>query len=213
MILLPVVAACAGLLCSDIAKLWEVAGRRYDAKPAEAQSVTQGRRIWDEMPQRPGEVAVFEGKASTRPALLGLERFQKAFFLHPKSMQVCGRVLVRPQPLGSWLYPLYFRMLGRSAEMPDTGELSEVQLEYAAPQELALSKEQLPDSGWPQPSWPRWPFNGGLVDHCRLVAPGVIVGKGWKGSGRGRHGQEFLKFMMVKRPAQTQPQSDKSALE
>lgn len=56
MILLPVVAACAGLLCSDIAKLWEVAGRRYDAKPAEAQSVTQGRRIWDEMPQRPGEV-------------------------------------------------------------------------------------------------------------------------------------------------------------
>lgn len=95
----------------------------------------------------------------------------------------------------------------------DTGELSEVQLEYAAPQELALSKEQLPDSGWPQPSWPRWPFNGGLVDHCRLVAPGVIVGKGWKGSGRGRHGQEFLKFMMVKRPAQTQPQSDKSALE
>ena len=50
------VPACACLLCSDIAKLWEVAGRRYDADPAEAQSVTQGRRIWDEMPQLPGEV-------------------------------------------------------------------------------------------------------------------------------------------------------------
>ena len=85
----------------------------------------------------------------------------------------------------------------------DTGELSEAQLEYAAPQELALSKEQLPDRGWPQPSLPRWPFNGGLVDHCRLVAPGVIVGSGWKGTGRGRHGQEFLKFLMVKKPAQT----------
>ena len=34
------------------------------------------------------------------------------------SMEVCGRVLVRPQPLGSWMYPLYFRMLGRSAEIP-----------------------------------------------------------------------------------------------
>ena len=87
----------------------------------------------------------------------------------------------------------------------DTGELSEAQLEYAAPQELALSKQQLPDSGWPKPALPRWPFNGGLVDHCRLVAPGVIVGSGWKGSGRGRHGQEFLKFLMVKRPAQIQP--------
>ena len=39
------------------------------------------------------------------------------------SMKVCGRVLVRPQPLGSWLYPLYFRMLGSSAEIPGGNQL------------------------------------------------------------------------------------------
>ena len=38
------------------------------------------------------QVAVFEGKASTRPALLGLERFQKAFFLHPTRCNTCSEV-------------------------------------------------------------------------------------------------------------------------
>ena len=108
---------------------------------------------------------------------------------------------VPPGSITSHLYPPNKKWLPCPA---DTGELSEAQLEYAAPRELALSKEQLPDSGWPQPTLPRWPFSGGLVDHCRLVAPGVIVGSGWKRSGRGRHGQAFLKFLMVKRPAQPQ---------
>ena len=59
MIPLPVMAASACLPCSNIAKLWEMAGRPHDANPAGplgVHDVTQGRRIWDEMPQSPGEL-------------------------------------------------------------------------------------------------------------------------------------------------------------
>ena len=88
---LPVMATCACLLCSDIAKLWEVAGRRYGADPAEAHSVTQGRRIWDEMPQTPGEVRAGWGALPDcliAPQLLYANR-APAVAAAPKMAQCC----------------------------------------------------------------------------------------------------------------------------
>ena len=45
MILLPVVATSACLLCINIAKLWEMAGKPYDANTTGVHDVIQGRRI------------------------------------------------------------------------------------------------------------------------------------------------------------------------
>lgn len=79
-----------------------------------------------------------------------------------------------------------------------TDELTDVQLEYQSPANLLLKHDQVPQ-GWPQPKEPLYPFNGGLVDYCRLVAPGVLVGVGWKAARPGRDvGRRFLHFLLVK---------------
>lgn len=52
---------------------------------------------------------MYEGRASL-PVLsaMGLDRFQKAFFLHPKTYHLMGRVLINYGVVGDTLYPLYF---------------------------------------------------------------------------------------------------------
>ena len=63
---------------------------------------------------------LFEGKAAVPlPSLAG--RFQKAFFLHPGSYELYGRVRLRPASLGDRLYPLYFKVTPKSTIIP--GEL------------------------------------------------------------------------------------------
>ena len=82
-----------------------------------------------------------------------------------------------------------------------TDELTDLQLQYQSPENLQLEPQHLPKS-WPQPREPLYPFNGGLVDYCRLVAPGVLVGIGWKAAQPGRDvGRRFLYFMLVKKTA------------
>ena len=77
-----------------------------------------------------------------------------------------------------------------------TDELTDMQLQY---QSDDLSMEHIP-KGWPQPKEPLFPFNGALTDYCRLVAPGVLVGVGWKAARPGRDvGRRFLHFMLVKK--------------
>lgn len=79
-----------------------------------------------------------------------------------------------------------------------TDELTDVQLEYMSSPELDLAVEDVP-KGWPQPKEPLYPFSGGLTDYCRLVAPGVLVGVGWKTAQPGKDvGRRFLHFMLVK---------------
>ena len=80
-----------------------------------------------------------------------------------------------------------------------TDELTDLQLEYQSPNDLSLQPEHIP-KGWPQPKQPLYPFSGGLVDYCRLVAPGVLVGVGWKAPRPGRDvGRRFLHFMLVRK--------------
>jgi len=80
-----------------------------------------------------------------------------------------------------------------------TDELTDVQLEYQSPNDLGLQPEHIP-KGWPQPKQPLYPFSGGLVDYCRLVAPGVLVGVGWKAPRPGRDvGRRFLHFILVRK--------------
>lgn len=52
------------------------------------------------------QVVEFEGKAAV--PLSGPFKFRKAFFLHPKTDELCGRVDLQKGPLGNALYPLYY---------------------------------------------------------------------------------------------------------
>lgn len=79
-----------------------------------------------------------------------------------------------------------------------TDELTDVQLQYYSPENLCLEPQHLPKN-WPRPREPLYPFSGGLVDYCRLVAPGVLVGVGWKAARPGKDvGRRFLYFMLVR---------------
>ena len=65
--------------------------------------------IWQDMPTEPGQLALFRGKAALPTHALGISSFSKAFFLHPGTEQLYGRVLLGKGPLGDALYPLYFK--------------------------------------------------------------------------------------------------------
>ena len=49
----------------------------------------------------------FAGKAAV--PISGMFKFQKAFFLHPKTDELYGRVQLQKGPLGNALYPLYYK--------------------------------------------------------------------------------------------------------
>ena len=53
------------------------------------------------------QVVEFEGKAAV--PISGLFKFRKAFFLHPKTDELYGRVDLQKGPLGNALYPLYYK--------------------------------------------------------------------------------------------------------
>ena len=53
------------------------------------------------------QVTIFTGKAAV--PLGGIFGFQKAFFLHPETDELCGRVQLQKGPLGNALYPLYYK--------------------------------------------------------------------------------------------------------
>lgn len=178
----------------DIKRLWRLAGQRYHASQQQLQLSVGSYDIWDDLPPDLDQVVEFEGKAAV--PLSGLFKFRKAFFLHPKTDELCGRVDLQKGPLGNALYPLYYKASVTPSLIPATDELTDMQLQY---QSDDLSMEHIP-KGWPQPREPLFPFNGGLTDYCRLVAPGVLVGVGWKAARPGRDvGRRFLHFMLVRR--------------
>ena len=61
------------------------------------------------MPAVPGQLSLFRGKAALPTHVLGISSFSKAFFTHPSTEQLYGRVLLGKGPLGDLLFPLYFR--------------------------------------------------------------------------------------------------------
>ena len=82
----------------------------------------------------------------------------------------------------------------------DVGESApaDMSLEYLHPLDLGLTTHQVPE-GWPKPKAHKYPFDGGLVDYCRVVGPGVLVGKGLKApTDGGKVGNEFVHFLLVK---------------
>ena len=65
---------------------------------------------------------LYKGKAAV--PLSGLAgRFEKAFFLHPESYELYGRVRVRPGALGDRLYPGYFKCSPNSTIIPGAQKL------------------------------------------------------------------------------------------
>jgi len=184
----------------DIRKIWFISQKLAEAKQDQlAASMGPDYSIWDEFPEDPGEVKVFEGKASVPFAGgLRLDRFQKAFFLHPKTFSLMGRVLLGRGILGDILYPLYFTGDVERILIPSTGEVADVSLDYLEPENMPLTREDIPRSAWPTPGKHRFPFDGGLVDYMRPVGPGVFVGCGWKETlDAGMIGEQFLTFLMV----------------
>lgn len=57
-----------------------------------------------------------------------------------------------------------------------TQEPCDLRLEYLAPEDLGLSKSDLPRGLWPAPKRHLPPFHEGFTDFVRVVAPGVYVG-------------------------------------
>ena len=87
-----------------------------------------------------------------------------------------------------------------SSNTVDVGEraLSDMSLEYLHPQDLGLAAHDVQEE-WPQPKAHMFPFDGGLIDYCRFVGPGVLVGKGLKAPKDGHNvGNEFVYFLLVK---------------
>lgn len=112
--------------------------------------------------------------------MLGISSFSKAFFLHPETEQLYGRVLLGKGPLGDALYPLYFRADVGPSVVPTTQDLCDLTLRYLPPDQLGLSREDLPRSRWPQPRRHLPPFHEGFTDYLRAVGPGVYVGLGFR---------------------------------
>ena len=53
---------------------------------------------------------MFDGRASVPVVgVLGLDRFQKAFWVNPRNFTLMGRVLLNRGVVGDTLYPLYFQ--------------------------------------------------------------------------------------------------------
>lgn len=181
----------------DIKRLWRLAGQRYQASQQQLQLSIGSYDIWDDLPTELDQVTEFAGKAAV--PFSGMFKFQKAFFLHPKTDELYGRVQLQKGPLGNALYPLYYKASAAPSLVPATDELTDVQLDYQSPIDLGLQPEHIP-MGWPHPKQPLYPFSGELVDYCRLIAPGVLVGVGWKAPRPGRDvGRRFLHFILVRK--------------
>ncbi|KAL3131950.1 hypothetical protein ABBQ38_007646 [Trebouxia sp. C0009 RCD-2024] len=184
------------LTSRDIQTLWGIAGQRYDESKQQLQLTVGSYSIYDDLPSDLDQVTVFTGKAAV--PLGGIFGFQKAFFLHPETDELYGRVQLQKGPLGNALYPLYYKASVGPSIIAATDELTDVQLQYYSPENLCLEPQHLPKN-WPRPREPLYPFSGGLVDYCRLVAPGVLVGVGWKAARPGKDvGRRFLYFMLVR---------------
>ncbi|KAI3429313.1 hypothetical protein D9Q98_005408 [Chlorella vulgaris] len=170
------------LTAADITRLWKIAGQRYTApKQQVAAAIGAEYSLWKDLPAASTEVSTFRGKAALPMDALGLvSSFSKAFFLQPEGDQLYGRVLLGKTPLGDVLYPLYFKASVGPGVVPTTQELCDVTLRYLPPQQLGLSRDDLPRSGWPQPRAHLPPFHDGFTDYLRAVAPGVYVGLGYR---------------------------------
>ncbi|KAK9817074.1 hypothetical protein WJX72_009087 [[Myrmecia] bisecta] len=188
----------------DIHRLWRVAGQRCLAPTSDVRlALGPDYFVWDDFPDTPNQVAVFDGKATAfGGGPLHLNRFQKAFFLHPRTLDMYGRVLLHKGPLGELLYPLYYRASVGPGAVPATREVTEMQLEYLQPDALGLTAADLPpEQHWPAPKGPLYPFSGDLTDYLRPVGPGVYVGVGWKAARKGKdQGRRFLSFILAKAP-------------
>ncbi|KAL4447433.1 hypothetical protein ABPG75_004652 [Micractinium tetrahymenae] len=184
------------LSSADIKRLWKAAGQRYSApKQQAAAALGPDFSIWRDMPAAPGQLALFRGKAALPTHVPGISAFSKAFFLHPQTEQLYGRVLLGKGPLGDLLYPLYFKTSVGPSVVPTTQELCDMTLQYLPPDRLGLNRDDLPRSLWPAPRPHLPPFHEGFTDYLRAVAPGVYVGLGYRTTAT--EVNEPLYFLMV----------------
>lgn len=146
------------------------------------------------------QVVYFQGLAALpRFNILGVNRFQKAFFVD-EEYNAYGRVIVPGGPFGNWLYPGYFKANLEISTVPATGEFADASLQYLPPDELNLNEKSIPVSQWSAPRKHIYPFHGDLVDYLRPVGPGVYAGIGWKTPRPDRNETErkYLPFVLIR---------------
>lgn len=155
-----------------------------------------------------GEAVVFEGKVGRLPGSF-LNRFSKAFYVEEDddplrsepAVKLFGRASIKKGPLDA-LLPLYFASndIGDDAVfIPGTDERADVSLDYRNVPVLPSKRPFAARAGgvsWPAPRLALFPFDS-LVDYLRPLAPGVLVGRGYRfttGSSK-----RFLDFILVRR--------------
>ncbi|GMH45031.1 hypothetical protein BSKO_12988 [Bryopsis sp. KO-2023] len=184
----------------EIINLWKISAARHTSSEMKTGRASF-HSLWDDFPEEPGQVYRYDGIAAL-PAFnfLGLNRFQKAYFLEPESDDLYGRVLLNRGPPGDSLYPGYFKANIDISTVNPTGELADMTLEYLPREKLGLRDEDVPVAGWPKPKDPLYPFSGGLVDYLRPIGPGVYAGVGWKAPRPEKNdmGRRFLFFVMAR---------------
>lgn len=177
-------------VCSDIRRLWTVAGLRYSAPPgAIAAAIGPEYSLWRDLPQDIATIVYFEGKSALPTHALGISSFTKAFFLGSERGQranefeehLFGRV-IHPTPIANrvWPGPMYFRSSVGTSLVPILGELCDLTIAYLDPDELKLNLEDIPRSAWPLPRHQLRPFDGGYIDYVRTAGPSVLVGLGYR---------------------------------
>jgi hypothetical protein len=184
------------LSTSDMQQLWRLSASRYRCKAATAeQAMGADFSLRDFFPDKPGEVAVFDGRAGV-PVLKG---FRKLFFRHPTTDELYGHVDVGYWPLGAFIYPLYFRCNLGVVIFPGTSTPTDMQLEYQDLDTMDLGQEAVPPS-LPTPKEPMWPFSG-LTDYMRPIGPQMFVGRGWRQPRDGvklKKASGFLYFVLMR---------------
>ena len=205
------------LSSTGIGNAWTIAGEGYALTRAERAASAGSTKDFhaaneilgdDDANARGDGVRVFEGRVATLPTKF-LNRFAKAFYVDEDddpmrsaaSRRFLGRAPIKKGPLDA-LLPLYFAsndFTDDSVTIPGTGERADLSLDYRDVPVLATRRPLASRAGgvsWPAPRLALYPFDA-LVDYIRPLAPGVLVGRGYRF--KADVPRRFLDFVLVRR--------------
>jgi len=205
------------LSSTGIENAWTIAGEGYALTRAERAASAGSTKDFhaaneilgdDDANARGDGVRVFEGRVAKLPTKF-LNRFAKAFYVDEDddpmrsaaSRRFLGRAPIKKGPLDA-LLPLYFAsndFTDDSVTIPGTAERADLSLDYRDVPVLATRRPLASRAGgvsWPAPRLALYPFDA-LVDYIRPLAPGVLVGRGYRF--KADVPRRFLDFVLVRR--------------
>ena len=205
------------LSSKGIENAWTIAGEGYALTRAERAMSAGSTKDFhaaneilgdDDDDARGDGVRVFEGRVAKLPTRF-LNRFAKAFYVDEDddptrsaaSRRFLGRAPIKKGPLDA-LLPLYFAsndFTDDAVTIPGTGERADLSLDYRGVPVLPTRRPVASRAGgvsWPAPRLALYPFDA-LVDYLRPLAPGVLVGRGYRFNADVP--RRFLDFVLVRR--------------